>query len=94
MLNYSFGLQPEKKLNLTQSKINKSGHAIEARIYAENPATGFLPSTGELQKIAIPETIQLEQATSQRADKPFIFKIKNRIQEWKRVIISVLTMMP
>ena len=58
-----------EKLNLTQSKINKSGHAIEARIYAENPATGFLPSTGELQKIAIPETIQLEQATSQRADK-------------------------
>ena len=43
------------KLNLKQSKINKSGHAIEARIYAENPAGGFLPSTGELHKLAIPE---------------------------------------
>ena len=58
-----------EKLNLTQSKINKSGHAIEARIYAENPATGFLPSTGEIQKIAIPENLQLEQSLSQRADK-------------------------
>ena len=54
-----------EKLNLTQSKINKSGHAIEARICAENPAAGFLPSTGELQKIAIPEALQLEEAQSQ-----------------------------
>ena len=54
-----------EKLNLTQSKINKSGHAIEARICAENPAAGFLPSTGELQKIAIPEAIKLEEVQSQ-----------------------------
>jgi 3-methylcrotonyl-CoA carboxylase alpha subunit len=31
------------------------GHAIEARIYAENPAKGFLPSTGTLRHLRAPE---------------------------------------
>ncbi|MFQ5655645.1 MAG: hypothetical protein ACE5GW_13065, partial [Planctomycetota bacterium] len=31
------------------------GHAIEARIYAESPAAGFLPSTGVLAEAAWPE---------------------------------------
>ena len=31
------------------------GHAIEARLYAENPANGFLPSTGRLDHLVIPE---------------------------------------
>ncbi len=50
-----------ENLNLTQSKINKSGHAIEARIYAENPSVGFLPSTGKLNKLTIPHVLQSEQ---------------------------------
>jgi len=32
-----------------------NGHAIEARIYAENPAKGFLPSTGTLRHLRAPE---------------------------------------
>jgi acetyl/propionyl-CoA carboxylase alpha subunit len=31
------------------------GHAIEARIYAENPVKGFLPSTGTLRHLRAPE---------------------------------------
>jgi propionyl-CoA carboxylase alpha chain len=31
-----------------------TGHAIEARLYAENPAGGFLPSTGTLHRFEIP----------------------------------------
>ena len=37
-----------KQLPLTQSQINKHGHAIEARIYAEDPTNDFLPSTGKI----------------------------------------------
>jgi 3-methylcrotonyl-CoA carboxylase alpha subunit len=36
-------------LPLAQDEITMSGHAVEARLYAENPETGFLPSIGEIE---------------------------------------------
>jgi acetyl/propionyl-CoA carboxylase alpha subunit len=35
-------------LGYTQETIRPSGYAIECRVYAEDPANGFLPSTGKL----------------------------------------------
>jgi acetyl-CoA/propionyl-CoA carboxylase biotin carboxyl carrier protein len=35
-------------LPLTQDEVVLSGHSIEARIYAEDPRSGFLPSTGRI----------------------------------------------
>ncbi|ARP79454.1 3-methylcrotonyl-CoA carboxylase [Bordetella genomosp. 8] len=37
-----------------QQDLRLRGHAIEARIYAENPDTGFLPSIGTLRYLALP----------------------------------------
>jgi 3-methylcrotonyl-CoA carboxylase alpha subunit len=43
-----------EKLPLKQSDLKINGHAIEARLYAENPETGFLPSTGKITTFKLP----------------------------------------
>ncbi|KAJ2802645.1 hypothetical protein H4R20_003198 [Coemansia guatemalensis] len=42
-------------LPMLQHEITCTGHAFEARIYAENPDTGFLPDTGRLIHLATPQ---------------------------------------
>ncbi len=42
------------KLTLKQKDLFQRGHAIECRIYAEDPRNGFLPSVGTLEKIEVP----------------------------------------
>lgn len=42
-------------LPLHQDELAINGHAIEARIYAEDPSAGFLPSIGKIMHIALPE---------------------------------------
>jgi 3-methylcrotonyl-CoA carboxylase alpha subunit len=43
-----------EKLPLTQEQLQLRGHALEARIYAEDPDKGFLPSTGKLVHLVPP----------------------------------------
>ncbi|AMR78266.1 acetyl/propionyl/methylcrotonyl-CoA carboxylase subunit alpha [Cupriavidus nantongensis] len=45
-------------LPLTQQQLRIDGHALEARIYAENPDKQFLPSTGTLRFLRTPPAVQ------------------------------------
>lgn len=44
-----------EKLPKTQGEIALSGHAFEARLYAEDAAKGFLPATGTLHHLKFPD---------------------------------------
>jgi 3-methylcrotonyl-CoA carboxylase alpha subunit len=55
-------------LPLAQGRIAAHGHAIEARIYAEDPDRGFLPATGRITALATPaETNHVRIDTGVRA---------------------------
>src|ERR1700754_4484377 len=52
-LRVAFG----EKLPLTQDQIKLNGHAIEARVYAENPQKNFMPSVGHFKTWRTPEAV-------------------------------------
>ena len=61
-------------LPLTQDELKIDGWAMEARLYAENPATGFLPSTGPLTHFRLPDRddVRIDSAVRRRGDvSPF-----------------------
>jgi len=55
LVEWQFRVAAGETLPLAQSDIALKGHALEARLYAENPASGFLPQTGRLLGVAWPE---------------------------------------
>ena len=49
-----------KPLPKRQDELSITGWAMEARLYAEDPATGFLPSTGRLEHLLFPQGVRVE----------------------------------
>ena len=47
-------------LGLTQGDITCTGHAVEARLYAEDPANQFAPSTGLITGLSLPQGIRID----------------------------------
>jgi acetyl-CoA carboxylase, biotin carboxylase subunit len=43
-----------EKLSFSQEEIKMHGHAIECRVYAEDPTNNFLPSPGRISRLLVP----------------------------------------
>jgi 3-methylcrotonyl-CoA carboxylase alpha subunit len=55
-----------------QDELRINGWAMEARLYAENPATGFLPSIGSLDHLAFPDELRIDTGVEQGGEvSPF-----------------------
>ncbi len=50
-INVAFG----EKLSFTQDEIKWENHAIECRVYAEDPENNFLPSPGRITRLRVPQ---------------------------------------
>jgi 3-methylcrotonyl-CoA carboxylase alpha subunit len=54
-----------ERLPFGQDALRASGHAIEARIYAEDPERDFLPATGRLLHLAFPSDARIDTGVRQ-----------------------------
>ena len=54
-------------LSVSQAEIQFTGHSIEARVYAETPAAGFMPSTGTILHLAEPTGVGVRVDSGLRA---------------------------
>ncbi|MFB9951924.1 acetyl/propionyl/methylcrotonyl-CoA carboxylase subunit alpha [Rhizobium puerariae] len=52
-------------LPLRQVEISINGWAMEARLYAENPSTGFLPSIGRLDHLRLPRDLRVDSGVEE-----------------------------
>jgi 3-methylcrotonyl-CoA carboxylase alpha subunit len=53
LVEWQFRVAAGEPLRLAQEQVPLTGHAVEARIYAEDPERGFLPSTGKIRELML-----------------------------------------
>ncbi len=54
LVQWQIRIAAGEKFPFTQNDFHQHGHAIECRVYAEDPSNGFLPSTGRLLQFLEP----------------------------------------
>jgi acetyl-CoA/propionyl-CoA carboxylase biotin carboxyl carrier protein len=54
------GIAGGEPLGIRQRDIRLNGHAIEARVYAEDPEAGFLPATGRVVRLVWPDGVRVD----------------------------------
>ncbi|MCH4822799.1 acetyl-CoA carboxylase biotin carboxylase subunit [Gramella lutea] len=64
-----------EELSFTQDDLKIKGHAMELRVYAEDPLEDFMPSTGTLEKYEVPvgEGIRLDNGFEEGMEVPIYY---------------------
>ncbi len=65
LVEWQIRIAAGEPLPLSQDDIGFAGHAVEARLYAENPANGFLPSTGPLEHFRLPDGVRVDASVEE-----------------------------
>ncbi|MCY4540807.1 MAG: ATP-grasp domain-containing protein [Rhodobacteraceae bacterium] len=65
LVEWQFRIAFGEELPLKQDEIVARGHAIEARICAEQVEQGFLPAVGQLSKVSFPHQLRVEAGVRQ-----------------------------
>ncbi len=60
LVGWQLKIAAGEELPTTQDQLYISGHAIEARLYAEDPQSGFLPSIGTLERLRLPFGVRVD----------------------------------
>ena len=60
LVEWQFRVAAGEPLPLSQDRIALNGWALEARLCAEVPERGFLPSTGRLEHLSLPEAVRVD----------------------------------
>ena len=82
----------------TQDELTISGHAIEARLYAEDPGKGFLPSVGKLEHFDLGEEGRIETGVEEGDQistfyDPMIAKLIGRGEDREQAIGELAAML-
>ena len=66
LVAWQLKIAANEALPLTQAEIISTGHAIECRVYAEDPFNGFIPSIGQIHFLAEPsgEGLRIDKGVS------------------------------
>ncbi|MFJ9453031.1 MULTISPECIES: acetyl/propionyl/methylcrotonyl-CoA carboxylase subunit alpha [unclassified Herbaspirillum] len=71
-----------ERLPLRQEQLQLNGHALEARIYAENPEKGFLPSIGTLRYLHTPPAVNFRvDSLDSHVQTPAAVRIDSGVRE-------------
>ena len=65
LVEWQLRIASGEPLPKTQAELVINGWAMEARLYAENPATGFLPSTGPLDRLRFPRDARIDSGVEE-----------------------------
>ena len=60
LVEWQFRVAAGEPLPLSQDRIALNGWAVEARLCAEVPERGFLPSTGRLEHLSLPDGVRVD----------------------------------